>query len=350
MGEETLLGKSSSHSRVLRLIERVKNFDTPVSIAGESGTGKELVAKTIHRESRRSRRPFVAVNCCAIPEHLLESELFGYVRGAFTGAYRDRTGMIEEAHGGTFFLDEIGDLPLHLQAKLLRLLQEKEIRRVGDSRSRKVDARFISATHRDLEKEVASGRFRKDLYFRLKIITIHIPPLRERREDIPVLLDFFVDKYSRELDLGGIPSLSPQAVNRLLSYDWPGNIRELQNEIQRCLVLHGNENPISPDCLSDRIRLSGNPDRRDGLYGFFEARADFEKKYIREALWSCGFHREKTAAKIGLSRQGLYKLIKKHGISMDRGRGLLSGFETDFANVENTPDVPTPVDHREVFC
>jgi transcriptional regulator with PAS, ATPase and Fis domain len=335
-GKERLLGKSPGHERVLQLIQRVKDFDTPVFIAGESGTGKELVAKTIHFGGRRCGKPFVAVNCCAIPENLLESELFGYVRGAFTGAFKDKEGLIEEARGGTFFLDEVGDLPLHLQAKLLRLLQEREIRRVGENRPRQVDVRFVSATHRNIEDEVSRWRFRKDLYFRLKIIAIHLPPLRERRQDIPLLLGHYLERYSHELGRRPCPSLAPQAVKCLIHYDWPGNIRELQNEIQRCLILSGAADTIVEGHLSSRIR-----DRRDGvegenLYGFFRARADFERNFIREALYSCGFHRERTAAKIGLSRQGLYKLIKKHKISLDEeSRGQID---------------PNIIDQSEIFC
>lgn len=335
-GNGILLGSSSRHARVLRLIERVRDVDTPVFISGESGTGKELVAKTIHNEGNRRQKSFLAVNCCAIPEHLLESELFGFARGAFTGAFREKRGLIEEADGGTFFLDEVGDLPSHLQAKLLRLLQEREIRRVGETRTRKVDVRFISATHRQLEKEVLKGNFRKDLYFRLKIISIHIAPLRERRDDIPVLLDYFLKKYSMELGKKQFPSLSPRAVSRLLCYDWPGNVRELQNEIQRFLILNSDGSVIGEECLSPKIQGSGVEGNHNGFYGFFEARADFERNFIREALYSCGFHKEKTAAKLGLSRQGLYKLIKKHQISKRDEKELQA--DSNF------------IDQSEVFC
>jgi transcriptional regulator with AAA-type ATPase domain len=335
-GGELLLGISSSHCRVLKLIDRLKDFNTPVFITGESGTGKELVAKSIHYGGARSAKRFVAVNCCAIPENLLESELFGYVRGAFTGAFRDKAGLIEEANGGTFFLDEVGDLPLYLQTKLLRLLQEREIRRVGETRQRKVDVRFISATHRNIEEEVSKGCFRKDLYFRLKIIAVRLPALRERRQDIPLLLDHYLNKYSRELNCFPCPSLTPEALKCLMNYDWPGNIRELQNEIQRFLIFCSEGNVISAEYLSPRMRTQIDLEEGEKPYGFFRARADFEKNFIREALCSCDFHRERTAAKIGLSRQGLYKLIKKHGIPLDENnKGIMDG------NI---------IDQKENFC
>jgi len=188
----SLIGRSEAFGQIQSLIDKVKDLNAPVSISGESGTGKELIARAIHFRGVRRHGQFVAVNCGAIPEHLLESELFGYARGAFTGALRDKTGLIEEADAGTFFLDEIGDLSLQLQAKLLRLIQEKEIRRIGENRTRPVDVRFISATNKDIEKEVESGRFREDLYYRLRIITIDIPPLRERRDDLELLMDYFI--------------------------------------------------------------------------------------------------------------------------------------------------------------
>lgn len=335
-GGELLLGESPNHCRVLRLIDRLKNLNTPVFITGESGTGKELVAKSLHQGGERGHKRFVAVNCCAIPENLLESELFGYVRGAFTGAVRDKAGLIEEADGGTFFLDEVGDLPLYLQAKLLRLLQESEIRRVGETRQRKVDVRFISATHRNIEEEVRGGRFRKDLYFRLKIIAIHLPALRERRQDIPILLDHYLNKYSHEFNRIPSPSLTPDALGCLMGYDWPGNVRELQNEIQRFLIFSSEKNMISTECLSPRMRNQRNPGENNHFYGFFKARADFERNFIREALFSCDFHREKTAAKIGLSRQGLYKLIKKHRIPL----------EDDNQNMMDR----NSIDQKEFFC
>ena len=308
------LGRAPAVSAVRDLIEKVRDTDAPVFIWGESGTGKELAARIIHAPGRRRSGQFVAVNCGAIPENLLESELFGNARGSFTGAVRDKAGLVEEAHGGSFFLDEIGDLPLSLQAKLLRVLEERRIRRVGETRPRPVDVRFISATNKDLEREVGRGNFREDLYYRLKIITIELPPLRERKEDILLLLDTFLDEFSRSMGRAR-QHFSPQALELLLSYPWPGNVRELQNEVQRCLIVAGDGPLVREDFLSPKInpaRETYSPDSQ----GFFAARAAFEKRFLREALARCHYHRTRTASEIGLTRQGLFKLLKKHNIAV----------------------------------
>ncbi len=309
------VGRSRDYIRILRLIEKIKDTDVPVFISGESGTGKEVVARTIHESSRRKTGDFVAVNCGAIPDHLLESELFGHARGAFTGALRDKPGLIEEANQGTFLLDEIGDLSPPLQAKLLRVIQEKEIRRIGENWSRPIDARFIAATNKDIEREVKEGRFREDLYYRLKIMPIELPPLRARREDIPCLLRHHVQKYCREMRREMV-YFTPDALELLTSYSWPGNVRELQNEIQRCLIICGERNLIDKDCLSfkfhqDKEEMSSTPS------DYFRAKADFEKKFLNEALSRSNYNRTRTAEEIGLSRQGLFKLMKKHGIHAD---------------------------------
>lgn len=309
-----LVGNSEAFTRVLEIIDRIKDSVAPVLISGESGTGKEIVARTIHQTSQRSKRKFVALNCGAIPEHLLESELFGYVKGSFTGALRDKPGLIEEANGGTFFLDEIGDLFPHLQAKLLRLLQEKEIRRIGENRVRRVDVRFISATNKHIEKEIEHGNFREDLYYRLKIISIELPPLRVRREDIFILINHFLEKYCKEMRRER-SYFSPPALELLLNYSWPGNVRELQNEIQRCLILNGESNFFREECLSSRI----NPSRVRcpvPSYDFFRAKSEFEKRFLNQALARFQYNRVRTAEEIGLSRQGLFKLIKKHNIEV----------------------------------
>jgi transcriptional regulator with PAS, ATPase and Fis domain len=307
-----LVGRSERFRNVLRMIDRVKNTDVPVFIWGESGTGKELIARTIHDEGRTREGRFVAVNCGAIPDHLLESELFGHVRGAFTGAMRDRAGLIEDAHGGTFFLDEIGDLSHPLQSKLLRLLQEKEFRRVGDNRIRRVNVRFVSATNKKIEREVGRGRFREDLYYRLKIFTIEVPPLRDRREDILFLINHFMEEYCRRMKRERV-YLSPQSLELLMNYSWPGNVRELQNEIQKCIVLCGEGSLIKEEHLSSKINLRQEV-HHPASYDYFRAKADFEKRFLNQALSRFQYNRAKTAARIGLSRQGLFKLIKKHNI------------------------------------
>jgi DNA-binding NtrC family response regulator len=312
----SFLGSAPSILAVRTMIEKVRDSDAPVFILGESGTGKELAARTIHETGRRRAGQFVAVNCGAIPENLLESELFGHARGAFTGAMRDKSGLVEEAAGGTFFLDEIGDLPLALQVKLLRVLEEKKIRRVGETRVRPVDVRFISATNKDIEREVARGNFREDLYYRLKIIPIELPPLRERKEDLLLLLGHFMDEYSRSMRRPR-PHFSPLALEMLLSYPWPGNVRELQNEVQRCLIIAGDSPIVREDFLSPKINPGGET-YSPASHRLAEARAEFEKRFLREALVRCNFHRSRTAAEIGLTRQGLFKLLKKHNIQPGR--------------------------------
>lgn len=316
-------GQSKTFRYILNLIDRVKNSYAPVFISGESGTGKELVAKAIHENGTRRNGEFVAVNCGAIPEFLLESELFGHVKGAFSGAVKDKPGLIEEADGGTFFLDEIGDLSLHMQAKLLRLLQEKEIRRIGENKPRLINVRFISATNKNIEKEIERGNFREDLYYRLKIIAIELPPLRERREDLLFFLNHFLEKYCTEMKRERA-YLSPGALELLMNYSWPGNIRELQNEIQRCLVFAGEDNFIKEECLSLKI----NPHREcftASSSGFFQARAEFEKRFLNQALVRWNSNRARTAEEIGLSRQGLFKLIKKHDINVPKKSEMENG-------------------------
>jgi two-component system response regulator HupR/HoxA len=308
-----IIGESPSIRRVNLLIDKVKDSDVPVFIRGESGTGKELVARTIHEESRRSHGRFVAVNCSALPENLLETELFGYVRGAFTGAFKDKQGLFAEADGGTFFLDEIGDLYPHLQVKLLRVLQEKEVRRVGETRSRRVNVRFISATHRNIEEEVQRGGFREDLYYRLKILTIEIFPLRKRKEDIFPLVQHFMHRYQEDMSRERTV-FSSQAMVRLMDYEWPGNVRELQNEIQRCLVLSDGQRVISSKLLSPRICHQAEREE-ENTYDFFRAKAEFEKTFVRQALLQFNYNRIKTAQEIGISRQGLFKLMKRHNIT-----------------------------------
>jgi len=309
---EPIIGSSRSSQQIRMLIDRVKDAEAPVFIYGESGTGKELIARSIHERGARRHKPFVAVNCGAIPDHLLESELFGHTKGSFTGALRDKAGLIEEANGGTFFLDEVGDLSLPLQAKLLRLLQEREIRRVGENRTRRVDVRFISATNKNIEAEVERGNFRVDLYFRLRILTIEVPPLRERKSDLFLLIDYFIDRYARQMKKEKV-YLSPRALELMMEYSWPGNVRELQNEIQRCLVLCGDGGLIKEEHLSPKIN-PGKEVEPSASFDYHEAKAEFEKRFLNLALRRFGYSKTRTAQGIGVTRQGLFKLLRKHGL------------------------------------
>ena len=310
-----LIGKSKAFLHLLVLIEKFKDSTAPVFIGGESGTGKEVVARSLHRSGPRCQSRFVAINCAALPEHLIESELFGYARGAFTGAVRDKPGLVEEASGGTLFLDEIGDLSPHLQAKLLRLIEESEIRRVGENRTRPVDVRFISATNKDIKNQVAEGGFREDLLYRLRILPIELEPLRRRKEDILLLVDHFLAKFCRELKRGRA-FITPQARELLQEYSWPGNVRELQGEIQRCLILCGQSSLITERDLSQRINPYEETESVSSCYDYFKAKAEFEKRFLRQALSRFNYNRARTAREIGLSRQGLFKLIKKHCIEI----------------------------------
>ncbi|MBN1272805.1 MAG: sigma-54-dependent Fis family transcriptional regulator [Candidatus Aminicenantes bacterium] len=306
------IGESPVFHEVLSLIDCVKDHDIPVFIRGESGTGKDLVARMIHERGPRAQHRFVAVNCGAIPDTLVESELFGYKRGAFTGALFDKPGMIEDAQGGSFFLDEIADLSFPLQAKLLRLLQNKELRRLGENKTRPVDVRFLSATNKDIEAEIEKGLFREDLFYRISVVVIDIPPLRRRKDDIPGLLNYFLDINCREL--GRERSFfSPGAVERLMDYSWPGNVRELQNEVKKCLVIC-RSGMIHERYLSRKI----NPDGvsvKEETYDYFQAKNEFEKRFIKQALARFDFNRTRTAKNLGLSRQGLFKLMRKHRIT-----------------------------------
>jgi two-component system response regulator HupR/HoxA len=308
--ELRLVGRSEALSRIRALIRKFAEGDVPILILGESGTGKELIARALHDMGRRSSGRFVAVNGGAIPETLLESELFGHGRGAFTGAWRERAGLVEEADGGTFFLDEVSDLAPSLQAKLLRFLQEKEFRRVGENRLRRADVRFVSASNRDLTAEIRKGRFREDLFYRLAVMTMEVSPLRERKEDLPLLLDHFLEVESSELGREGT-HFDAEALDLLLTYDWPGNVREVRNEVQRGLALTPPGSSIGEDCLSDRIRQARGDGPRPAS-NYFEARADFEKRFLHQALSRYGFNKTRTAEELGLSRQGLFKLLRRH--------------------------------------
>ncbi len=323
-GFNGLVGTSHKMRELYRLIMNVAPAKTNILITGESGTGKELVAKAIHKESPRKAAPFVAVNCGAIPENLIESELFGYEKGAFTGAGSSKEGLVELADGGTLFLDEITELPLNLQVKLLRFIQDRYIRRIGGREEKQVDIRLIAATNRDIEKEVREGRFREDLYYRINVIRIDMPPLRERKEDIPHIAMHFVEKYNRELGKN-IKGISEEAMACLVEYDYPGNVRELENAIERAVALE-MDNLISPSSLPPAIRSSTGAHRRlehpsppqveippEGV-DLEKLVAEYEKGIIMEALRKTGGVKKEAAKLLGISFRSMrYKLSKYYG-------------------------------------
>ncbi|HVZ76850.1 MAG TPA: sigma-54 dependent transcriptional regulator [Gemmatimonadaceae bacterium] len=308
-----IVGRSVALTQALAVAEKVARHPSTVLVTGESGTGKELVARFIHGASPRAAAPFVAVNCAAIPEQLLESELFGHARGAFTGATADRRGLFEEADGGSLFLDEIGELPAPLQVKLLRALQEGEIRPVGDSTSRKVDVRVIAATSRDLEAEVAGGRFRADLFYRVNVVRLHLPPLRERREDIPELVHHIIERVNRRLSLD-IRGASPAAMRLLMDYAWPGNVRELENVLERGMVL-AEGTQVEPEHLPQGIQspaAAALPEAQD-LSVKRQAQA-LEKALIQRALAQTGGNRTRAAKLLDLSHRALLYKIREYGL------------------------------------
>jgi len=299
---------------IFSLIRKVCDFRTTVLILGESGTGKELIARAIHFNSNRSRGAFIAVNCGAIPENLLESELFGHVKGAFTDAVSDKAGLFEQADGGTLLLDEIGEMPPFLQVKLLRVLQEGEIRPVGAGMAKRVDVRVVSATSRDLARDVADGRFREDLFYRLNVFCIKVPPLRERSGDIPLLAGHFLEKYGEQLGKTGV-RLSSDALKALLNYAWPGNIRELENCIERGLVLCDGDT-IELECLPDGLRNLSAPAPLPPDEGFSLKRAAQrqEREYILKALEKTSGNRTRAAKILEISHRALLYKLKEYGL------------------------------------
>ncbi|HSB42971.1 MAG TPA: sigma-54 dependent transcriptional regulator [Methylomirabilota bacterium] len=304
---EGLVGASGGLHRVVELARKVLDTDTTVLLLGETGTGKELFARLIHDNGPRRGARFVAQNCGALSETLLESELFGHTRGAFTGATTDRKGLFEEADGGTVFLDEVGETSPAMQLRLLRVLQEGEIRRVGASAPRKVDVRVLAATNTDLEADVEAGRFRKDLYYRLNVFPIRLPPLRERAEDIPMLAEHFLRVY-RERARRAVPSISPEAMRYLRAYPFPGNVRELENEIERAVALADPGRPIGPEHLSERIRAGGA--RAATPRTLNDAIEELKRRMIEDALRECG-SKTRAAERLGLTRQSLQQMLRR---------------------------------------
>jgi two-component system response regulator AtoC len=312
---EDILAKSGKMQDIFRTIAKISEYKTTVLVTGESGAGKELVARAIHTRSKRSG-PFVAVNCGAIPENLLESELFGHKKGAFTDAMQDRRGLFEEAHGGSLFLDEIGELPLALQVKLLRVLEDEKIRRVGDTRDLQVDVRIIAATHRDLSAETKAGRFREDLFYRLNVLLIHCPSLRERREDIPLLIDHFLARNNARLGTR-IRGLDTEARRLLYEYAWPGNVRELENTIERAMVLTEGDSLTAAD-LPERVREARDPVQMQLASGELSVKKTMriiEEILIRRALQKTKGNRTRAAEILEISHRALLYKIKDYQIT-----------------------------------
>ena len=321
-----IIGKSKRMQQVYHLLSKVANSESTIMIQGENGTGKEMVAKAIHYNSPRKDSVFIAVNCSAFNDNLLDSELFGHVKGAFTGAIKDKKGFFEVANGGTLFLDEIGDTSPSMQVKLLRILQEGTFMPVGATSPRKVNVRVVCATNKNLKEMIAKGEFREDLYYRINVINVALPALRERPEDIPVLMDFFIQKRCEE---AGKPlkTFSKKCLEKMLDHTWPGNVRELQNEVERLVVLAGDDKNITPDMLSARILESseGHSGGHSSSGGSFlkgvntsgslkEALEELEILMIREGLKRCGFNKSKLAKELGISRAGLIMKVDKYGL------------------------------------
>jgi len=310
-GYENIISVSKSMKDLKSLALKASQYNTTVLITGESGTGKELIAKSIHLNSKRNSAPFVAVNCAAIPETLLESELFGYIKGAFSGANESKKGLIEDANEGTLFLDEIGEFPLPLQTKLLRVLQEQEVRSLGETKERKVDVRVIAATNRNLEEEVNQGNFRNDLYYRLNVLPLHIEPLRTRREDIPHLVEHFIKNFNKKLD-HNVKGLSKKAMTGIMEYPWYGNVRELENVIERSMIMADSD-------IIDEVDLPDVQGRKDIAIESWleelsldEAKGRIEKAYIENALEKTNGNRTKAAELLGISRRNLLYKIKEY--------------------------------------
>lgn len=311
-----LIGKSKSMHSVFELIDRVSKASANVLITGESGTGKEMVARAIHENGLRSGKPFVAINCTAIPESLLESELFGHAKGSFTGAFARKKGLFEEAEGGTLFLDEIGDLDMSLQAKLLRVLQERKIKAVGDNVYKDIDVRIVAATHKDLGEAIKDGRFRDDLFYRLAVIPIHIPPLRHRRDDIPILARHFLQKYG-SANNSPVKGFTAAAIEKLMNYRWDGNVRELENIVERVVVLTSKEMVDACD-----LPFSGSVDSVEDFFASAVSSlptvSDLEKRYMKYVLEKTGGRKEKASQILGINRRTLYRKEREYGFVLDK--------------------------------
>ena len=314
----TMIGKSKQMQKIYRLLEKISSSDSSVFVQGENGTGKELVAKAIHFYSPRKDNIFLALNCSAFNDNLLDSELFGHVKGAFTGAMKDKRGLFEQANGGTLFLDEIGDTSLSMQVKLLRVLQEGTFLPVGATSPKRADVRIIAATNKNVKEMMKNGEFREDLFYRINVINVDLPPLREREEDVPLLIEHFIDRKCSESGVQ-VKQLSKKTLEKMLDYNWPGNVRELENEIERLVVLSGSDKTITPDMLSQRILDHGREEfsaargvRTSG--SLKDALEELEILMIREGLKRCNFNKSKLSKELGISRASLIMKVDKYGL------------------------------------
>src|SRR4051812_29771334 len=346
---ENIIGKSAPMQDVFALIRRLSGSSANVLITGESGTGKELVARALHFNSPRAKKQFVAVNCAAIPDTLLESELFGYKRGAFTDARTDRQGQFVEADGGTIFLDEIGDLPPQLQAKLLRVLQERELRPLGAARAEKVDVRVLSATNRDLAQRMAEGAFREDLFYRLNVIEVMLPPLRDRAEDVLPLSDHFLTEVAARSHKR-ITGFTQAALKILLAYPWPGNVRELENVVERAVALAEGDQ-IGPDDLPSQVRERRSADVLAGALARGLTLAELEREYIHRVLQAEGGNKTRAAQRLGLDRKTLYRKLEEYGRAPGEGGNVpgevvderqSAGNERETEPIRNESTMPIP--------
>jgi DNA-binding NtrC family response regulator len=321
--EKDIIGSSEEMIRVFKMVDKVADSESTVMIFGESGTGKELVAREIHYRSRRAQGPFVSINCGAIPRDLLESNLFGHMKGSFTGAVKDQAGLFTVAEGGTFFLDEVGEMPLATQVKLLRALQEREIIPVGGTKPIKIDCRLVAATNADLEKEVNEGRFRPDLFYRLNVIPVKLPPLRARRDDVPLLVDYFLKKLA---DDGESKTIGKEAMELLVQYDWPGNVRELENLIERAVILD-EDDIIDADDLPEKVRFGTSAKGSLVIDTPTMTLDELEREYILKVLNYTGWQKKRASEILGINASTLYRKLLAYGVDKSRGERLPGGPE-----------------------
>lgn len=329
-----LIGGSTAMRKVYTIIEKIAQTDVTVIVEGESGTGKELVASAIHEKSKRAKKPFVVFDCSAVAENLIESELFGHEKGSFTGATGLRHGAFELADSGTVFLDEIGELNIDMQPKLLRVLESRTVRRVGGDRPMPVDVRVVAATNRNLEAEVKKGNFREDLFYRLNVVPIYLPPLRKRKEDIPLIVDHFIELHNKENPDRPVEGITTGAMELMMSHEWPGNVRELRNTINRAIsFMEGTQ--ISPEDIPERVRIpiaKAELDIREDL-GFKDAKeqwiASFEKQYLEELLKRNNFNISAAAKEAGIDRKSVQRLVRKYDLNAGRGRAAAEAEDED---------------------